>query len=109
MTRVQRVISIPLWTVLVGVAVVFVSPIASIYVSVKINQRTIAEAERAKDAATAATDKAAAEAKAEGLVRYCRLIGAQVDVYSGAETPVRQRAYETWLTEYNRSGCKPRR
>jgi hypothetical protein len=95
-TKLRREIRIPVYWVMVGLVVMVVSPILSIVVSVKINQRTIQVNERAR-----------AEARAESSVRYCRLVGSQVDVYADAVTPVGKTAYRTWLTEYKLARCQP--
>lgn len=96
----RREIRLPIYWLVVGLMVMIVSPLLSIYASVQINQRS---------AEQAAKTQAAAEAKArvEGLAVYCRLIGTQVDVYSEATSAVGKRAYDTWLAEYRRSGCRP--
>ena len=96
MTQLRREIRVPIYWLLVGLAVMVVSPILSIWVSVQINQRTIEQNERAR-----------AEAKAESTLAYCRLLGSQVDVYSEATSAVGRDAYDTWLTEYRKQGCQP--
>lgn len=93
-----REIRIPIYWMVVGLLVMVASPILSIYASAKINERTIAENERARVAA-----------RVESTLRYCRLLGSQVDVYSEATTDVGKAAYKTWLTEYQIQGCKPGR
>jgi hypothetical protein len=97
-TSLRREIRVPIYWLIVGLAVMLVSPILSILVSVKINQRTIEGNEAAR-----------AEARVESLVRYCRLIASQIDVFAEAETPVGRDAYRTWLTEYQIQGCLPPR
>lgn len=92
----RREIQIPIYWMLVGLAMMVVSPILSIWVSYQINMRTIEENEQAR-----------AQARVESTLRYCRLIGSQVDVYSDAETGVGKAAYRTWLTEYRAVGCQP--
>lgn len=94
----RREIRIPVYWVVVGLAVMILSPILSLLASVKINEGTIRENERAR-----------AEARAESAIRYCRLLGTQVDVYAEAQTPVGQRAHDTWLEEYRVAGCQPAR
>lgn len=98
MTQLRREVRLPIYWLVVGLLVMVVSPIASILISVKINKRTFDQAQRAQQ-----------EARVEAISRYCRLLGSQVDVYSEAETPVGKTAYQTWLTEYNASGCLPRK
>jgi hypothetical protein len=94
----RREIRIPIYWLVVGLMVMVVSPILSIYASVKINQRTIEQSNQARAAASA-----------QFQVVYCRLVGSQVDVYSEAQTEVGKAAYATWLAEYKRSGCEPAR
>lgn len=101
-SKLRREIKIPIYWLIFGTLVMFVSPLASIYASVQINQRTI-ERTQAEQA------RAQAQARVEGLAVYCRLVGTQVDVYSEATSVVGKRAYTTWLTEYRRSGCTPRK
>lgn len=91
-------IRLPVYWLIVGIAVMVVSPVLSIVVSAKINQRTIAEAEAAKKVA-----------QAEALQRACRLIGTQVDVFKEAESDVGKQAYAAWLKEYRLSQCQPAR
>ncbi len=92
----RRYVSVPLYWVIVGFAMVVISPILSIVVSTTINKRTMDAAEAAKQTALTTA-----------LVRYCRLFGAQADVYSGATTDVGRNAREVWLNEYRLSGCQP--
>lgn len=96
MSRTVRVIRVPVYWLIVGIAVMVVSPILSIIVSVKINERTLAENEKIKQAA-----------QVEGLQRACRLIGAQVEVFDEAESPVGEKAYKAWIEEYRLSQCQP--
>lgn len=101
-TAVRREVGLPVYWLVVGLAVMVGSPVLAIFASVKINERAI---ER-----TQATQAAAqAQARVEGLLVYCRMIGTSVDVYSEATTQAGKRAYTTWLTEYRRSGCTPRK
>jgi hypothetical protein len=94
--KLRREVRVPIYWLVVGLAVMVVSPILSIWVSVKINQHTIAQ----NDAARVAQAQ-------QFQVVYCRLLGSQVDVYSEAETDVGRAAYQTWLDEYKRSKCLP--
>jgi hypothetical protein len=94
----RREVRIPIYWLIVGMAVMVISPLLSIYISVKINQRTIEQ-----------NNQARAAASAQFQVVYCRLVGSQVDVYSEAQTEVGKAAYATWLAEYRRSGCEPAR
>lgn len=98
MAKLRRDVHIPLYWLIVGLAVMVVSPILSVLVSVRVNAATIAEIEAAKQ-----------QARAESLVRYCRLIGSQIDVYNEAQTEVGQKARDVWLAEYQLSGCQPPR
>jgi hypothetical protein len=102
-------VQVPFYWLLVGLAVMFISPVLSIVVSVQVNQRTTARALQAKEEASATAEAAKEEANALALVRYCRLMAAQTDVYAEAETEVGKAAYRTWLTEYQTAGCMPYR
>lgn len=95
-----RLVHIPLWWVLVGVASCILTPILSIFASVQIAQNNQAETQRVAAAAEV-------RVREEGRQRMCRLVGAQVDVYKEASTPVGLAAYETWLVEYRTQGCQP--
>lgn len=101
-TRLRRDVHVPLYWLIVGLAVMVVSPILSILVSVKINAATIAKNEAAKA-------EIQQQVRAENLVRYCRLVGAQIDVYNEAQTEVGRSARRVWLEEYITSGCQPPR
>lgn len=96
----RRVVQVPLYWLVVGIAVMVVSPILSITASAQINKRTIAST-------IAAAEAAKAEARKDGLVRYCRLIGSQIDVYDEATSEVGKNARANWLREYQLSGCQP--
>lgn len=98
----SRRLQVPVYWLIVGVAVMVVSPILSIYASVQINRNTTARL-------IAAAEQSKVEARNEATIRYCRLIGAQVDVYAEATSPVGRDAYDTWLTEYRLQGCQPGR
>lgn len=95
-----RLVHIPIWWVIVGVASCVLTPILSILVSVQIADRNRIQQEQQ-------AAKVAAELRAEGVERYCRLFGSQVDVYSDATSPVGIEAHRAWLTEYKKMGCKP--
>lgn len=97
-----RLVHIPIWWVIVGVMTSVLTPILTIWASVQISERTIQQT-------IAESQRAQAEARAESLVRYCRLLASQIDVYSEATTPVGRDAYRTWLSEYQIQGCQPPR
>lgn len=106
-TQLRREIRIPIYWLIVGLLVVIVSPILSIVTSVQINERTITRNEQERQRTEQQVEAARAEVRAETVARYCRLFGTQVDVYSDATTPVGNKAYQAWLTEYNNLGCTP--
>ena len=93
-----RLVHIPVWWVIVGVMTCVLTPILTITTSAAIAKNTIKQNEEARR-----------EAASEMRIRYCQLIGSQIDVYSEAETPVGRNAYRTWLTEYQTQGCQPPR
>lgn len=99
---IQRVVRIPLGWFLAGIMVAVLSPMLSIVASKEINERTI-------KTTLAAAEAAKEEARKDGLVRACRLIGAQISVYDEATTAVGKDARATWLREYQLSGCQPPR
>lgn len=92
----KRVVQLPIYWVVVGFAFAFISPILSIMVSARVNERTVQEAAAAKETA-----------RTVAIQRYCRLFGAQADVYGDATTDVGRAARDVWLSEYRLSGCVP--
>lgn len=98
MTPVRRRVHVPLYWLIVGFATSLLSPVLAVVVSVHVNNNTIQQQEKARD-----------EAKREALVRYCLLLGSQVDVYAESTSDVGRNARAVWLREYNRNGCQPPR
>jgi len=94
----RRTIHIPIYWVVIGLMVMVVSPMLAIQASVNISERAIEKNEQSRR-----------EQSAQFQVIYCRLIGSQVDVYSEAQSEVGRNAHDTWLAEYQRSGCQPPR
>lgn len=91
-----------MYWVIVGLAVMVVSPMLSIVASKQINEQTIQKTLESQEAAKE-------ETRRESLVRYCALLGSQVDVYAEATTKVGRDARAVWLREYQRNGCQPPR
>lgn len=106
-TRLRREIRVPVYWLIVGLAVMIVSPILSIVTSVQINERTIIRNEQERQRTEQQVESARARIQTETIARYCRLFGSQVDVYRDAVTPVGEKAYQAWLAEYKNLGCTP--
>lgn len=102
MTGQQRVVRVPIYWLIVGIVTTLVSPVLSVVASARINANTVQRT-------IAANEASRQEARAEALVRYCRLLGSQVDVYAEATTDVGKEARQVWLAEYQRNGCVPPR
>lgn len=98
----RREVRLPIYWLVVGLAVMIVSPLLSIYASVQINQHAAAKARQAQA-------QAEAKQRVEGQAAACRLIGAIIDVYSESVTAAGKRAHDTWLIEYTKAGCQPPR
>jgi hypothetical protein len=104
MTGTQRVVRIPIYWVIVGVAVMFLSPLLSFLMSVRV-----AEANAAETRAQQAKSEAATAAAGRAVV--CAWFAAWLDVYD--ETPpvsdtgraVRAKTLEL----YQITGCQPPR
>jgi len=102
--KLRREIRIPIYWLLVGVAVVFISPIASVWASVTIarnnSERIVREQQQAQ-----------VEAQAEGRRVACSFFGASLDAYK--ETPpttaTGRNIQENYLEFYRLSGCQPPR
>lgn len=98
MSPLRRTIHLPIYWLVIGLMVMVASPLLSIQASVQISERAIDKNEQQRR-----------EQSQQFQSIYCRLIGAQVDVYSEAQSEVGKAAYQTWLAEYERSGCQPPR
>jgi hypothetical protein len=104
MTTLRRDFKLPTYWVLVGVAVMFFSPILSIFASVKIAernyQRVLAEQEAARS-----------ESREEARKLACAFFAGSLDVY--IETPPNSAAGKNlqsrYLEFYKITGCKPPR
>jgi hypothetical protein len=104
MTQLRHEVRVPIYWLMVGIAVVFLSPIASIWASVRIAQnntrRIIAEQQRTQLAA-----------KEEARRVACSFFSASLDAY--LETPpttaTGRNLRETYLEFYRLSGCQPPR
>lgn len=104
MTPLQRDVHIPIYWLVVGLAVMVVSPVLSIFASVQI-------ANHNRDKAEQAAATASAEAKEEGRLRICGLFGALLDTYVEAPptTQTGKRVQATYLEFYTLNQCQPPR
>ena len=113
--RIRREIRIPIYWLVVGLAVMLGSPAASIYASVQISK---GQAERLQDhyvAAQAASDAKAAEAQAQVRKQstkvLCTLFATILDGYEEEppSTPAGKKQRDSWLQVYRISQCTPKR
>lgn len=115
MTRLQRVIQVPVYWVLVGVLVAFASPVGGMIASVKIannnTARQLASQQKAQAEAEVARLKAEAAAKAEARRITCAFFGSSLDVYIEAppSTPAGKAQQANYLELYSITGCQPPR
>lgn len=102
--RVRRVRGVPLWSLVVGVVVVFASPLISIYASVRI-----AENNAARVAAEQRRTEAEATAEAHRIV--CQFFALNLDVYDETPpaSPLGRNLRQTYVDLYRISGCQPPR
>lgn len=111
----RREITIPIYWLVIGLAVMIVSPILSIFASVDIAQQHAEEARRASVAADERAQRtaqlAAAETREEARLKTCDLFSALLDVY--VETPPLTEAgrnvQRTYLEFYTLNRCQPPR
>lgn len=93
MTSLRREIRVPIYWLVVGMAVMLVSPILAVAASVHIAEN---RAERAR---------------AESAQRSCALFSALLDTYDETPplTPAGRNVRATYLEFYTRNGCEPPR
>lgn len=91
-----RVVRVPVYWLVVGVVTCLLSPVLAIIVSVHINNKTIAENERQR-----------AQARAASTQVICRLAANQLDAFSNAESDTGKASYRAWLDLYRLSKCTP--
>jgi hypothetical protein len=114
-TKLQRVVKVPVYWVIVGVMVMFASPVAALVGSVKINNantaRQLASQQKAQVEAEAARVQAEAAAKAEALRITCAFFGSSLDVYieTPPQTPAGKAQQANYLELYTLAGCQPPR
>lgn len=93
MTQLRREVNVPIYWLLIGLAVMLVSPVLSIIASVQIVERNTAR-----------------QAEANRIVA-CQWLGANLDVYD--ETPptseTGRNLRKKWLDLYNIARCEPAR
>lgn len=93
---------IPIYWLVVGVAVMVVSPLLSIRASVVIaenNAKRIQAEQRAADQATRAASTRLA----------CAQFGRLIDVYDAATTPIGREVRDVYVFFYSLIGCQPPR
>lgn len=100
----RREIRIPIYWLMVGIAVVFVSPIASVWASVQI-------AERNAERSFKEQQRAQAAAQVQSRAVACSFFGASLDVYD--ETPpvsaTGRNLRAKYVELYTLTGCQPPR
>jgi hypothetical protein len=104
MSRPQRVVRVPVYALLVGVAVMVVSPLLSILASVQI-------AERNAERVIAEQQKTEVAARAEARRVACVFFALNLDVYDQTppSMPTGRNLRQTYLEFYRLSGCQPPR
>lgn len=104
MSRVQRVVRVPLYALIVGVALTVVSPPLSILASVQI-------AERNAEHVIAEQQKTEATARVEARRVACDFFALNLDVYDQTppSTATGRNLRKTYLEFYRLSGCQPLR
>jgi hypothetical protein len=93
-----RVVQVPIYVLVVGIATVLLSPLASFFASVQIAERN-AEQVRAK--------QAAAQVVATRLA--CEQFGRLIDVYGEATTPIGREVRGVYVFLYTLIRCEPAR
>ncbi len=83
------------WLV-VAVLTCLLSPVVSVLISVEVNSRTAAEAER---------QRAAQSQEVRRVV--CSVATSQMDAFAEAQSPTGQASYQAWLDLHKISNCPP--
>lgn len=104
MTRVVRVIRVPLYTLVVGVAVGLGSPVLSLFAAVSIANNNAAHQLRAQR-----DSEAAAKQKARKVT--CAFFASSLDVYKENPpiSPAGKAQAQNYVELYRVSGCQPPR
>lgn len=100
----QRVVAVPVYWLVIGIAVAFFSPLASIFAAVKIAENNAAEQAKRQE-------QAQALARETGRVLACNLFSSILDTYDETPptTPAGKNQQKTWLVLYRQSRCQPPR
>jgi predicted GTPase len=106
MTRLQRDVHIPIYWLFVGLAVMVVSPVLSILVSVQMANHNREQAEHAASVA-------AAQAREDARLKTCDLFTALLDAYveEPPQTDTGRKVQQTYIEFYNSPEvhCQPPR
>lgn len=104
MSREQRVVRLPLYVLIVCIALTVVSPLLSIFASVQISERNAARV-------IAEQQKTEAAARVEARRVACDFFALNLDVYDQTppSTPTGRNLRQTYLEFYQLSGCQPAR
>jgi hypothetical protein len=100
----RRVVNVPVWTIIVGVAMMFGSPVLSVLAAVSISERN---AERQ----LADVEQAKTEATAESKRITCAFFASSMDVYKENPPPTEtgRAQYRNYAELYRITGCQPPR
>lgn len=100
----RREVRLPIYWLVVGLAVMLVSPLLSIFASVSIANTNRVQAEHA-------AALAAEQTRAEGRKKACELFGSQMDVYleEPPTTDTGRKAQQNWIDLYQINNCQPAR
>lgn len=111
----QRGVQVPVYWVVVGVVVMFGSPLLSILAAVQIADRNaehvVAEQRRTREAAEAAASQATEAAARRARRAVCELFALNLDVYDDTPptTDTGRNLRQAYLNFYQMSGCQPTR
>jgi hypothetical protein len=98
----QRVVSVPLYAVLVLAFAAFLGPPVSMVASIMVanrNSEQLIERYRADRAAQTEANR----------VLYCTLFETQLDAFKDATSPAGKASYAAWLDLYRLARCEPPR
>ncbi len=102
-----RAVVLPLYWLVVGAVTCLLSPVAAVAVSVNVNNRTMAAAERQRTAAQQEADRQAEAIRREQRKVTCSLAASQLDAFAEAQSPPGKASYQAWLDLYRLAECQP--
>lgn len=102
--RLRREVRLPVYWLIVGLAVAVASPVASVFAAVEISETKAANQDRRAAAVQA-------ETQAQTRVVVCRWFAAALDLYveSPPATEIQRNAQVAYLELYKLTQCQPAR